>query len=227
MLMLKITFQCVSENHLKDGVINFSCFIFMNNMYVSIWDIIKFELAHFVQISWSFHIIGPNANLMQICMLLLLLTNIIIIYELCDDHIMNSDLWSLLFQITISKKICRKLYTCTSSYTCTCVHIIWATAYQHVIIGKYNCYIQSCCVCAKSSHICIWPIFSLSGRRPISFCCGSEVCRPRLHLRRRARGVSDLKNYVITFFYILAQALNDLNENMPNFKSVDFPVWTL
>ena len=50
---------------------------------------------------------------------------------------------------------------------------------------------------------------SLSGRRPISYCRGSGVCRPRLRrlrLRRRARGVSDLKNYVITFFYILSQA---------------------
>ena len=56
-------------------------------------------------------------------------------------------------------------------------------------------------------------IFSLSGRRPISYCRGSGVCRPRLRrLRRlrlrlrRARGMSDLKNYVITFFYILSQA---------------------
>ena len=49
-------------------------------------------------------------------------------------------------------------------------------------------------------------VFSLSDWRPISYCCGSGVCRPRLRLCRRARGVSGLKNYVIIFFYILSQA---------------------
>ena len=46
--------------------------------------------------------------------------------------------------------------------------------------------------------------------------------------RRRASGVSDLKNYVITFFlYFVTSSMTLNEEHMQNFKSVNSLVWTL
>ena len=72
-------------------------------------------------------------------------------------------------------------------------------------------------------------IFSLSDQRPISYYRGSGVSRPCCQCRlRRARGgrwVSDLSNYVITFFtYLVTSLMTPNEEHMKHLKSIDFLV---